>query len=119
MAAKKFKLESGEQIIKQETAIYIKGKIRGYPGKLVLTNNRLVFQKTMNFMFGLLGMLISSIRGRVLIDLPLSSIAGVERTKFGLNKNVLLLKAKTGEEHKITISKTIEEWIAEISGKIS
>lgn len=103
-----------EGIRKEENVTYFKGKMGAYQGKLYLTDKRLALTaKSMasNINFGgLIGGIISAIIRRksadvVQLNLQLEDIQSFEQGKIGLNKNVLIIKDKEGNEHKIGVRK--------------
>lgn len=111
MAKNKINLSEGEKIIKTSTGGFFKSKINVRAGKLILTDKRLVFQRNWNFMFGLLGLLLPSMRGGIEFDIQVENIKNSEKTKFGLNKNILAVKTNDGKEYKISLSKNISQWL--------
>ncbi len=106
----KFELQPDENLIKEETAIYIKNKIIVQPGRMYLTTKRLVFIKSYNYLFGLIGLLFKTLRGGILFDIPLKDIIQYENAKYGINKKVLGLKLQDGREPKFVLSSKYEEW---------
>lgn len=108
------KLQPGEQIVFQDrNARYIKGKLNAAPGTLSLTNQRLAFEQrsVIPSAFGLLGMLILGplFPGKVTVSFPPTQVASFSRTKFGLNQNVIQLKAADGTEYTFAVSK-FDKW---------
>lgn len=114
----RFALSPGEAIRKQEMGLIIKGKMRGYPGQLVLTNHRLVFQRTLNPLLGLIGLLIPAMRGDTDLDLPFGDIASVTRGTHGRNDKVLVITPRDGDPAKVVLSKTIDEWVSAVTEAI-
>lgn len=103
-------LQQGETILKEENAIYLKGKINVQPGWLTLTNKRLVFIKSGNYFFGLIGMLFKSLRGGKLFNIPLNEIQGYSNEKYGLNKKVLGLDTAQQGHIKFALSSQYQNW---------
>ncbi|MDP2624574.1 MAG: hypothetical protein Q8P27_00125, partial [Candidatus Peregrinibacteria bacterium] len=98
------------QIVKEETALYIKSKLNVQAGRIYLTNKRLVFIKSMNPMFGLIGLLAKVNRGGLLFDIPRKDITRCENLKYGLNKKVMGLTLVDGQEIKFIISSDYTTW---------
>ena len=109
---KKFSLLPGENVVMEEKAMIRSGKISAHAGKLILTNQRLVFAQMPNPFHGILGGLGGWLAGRskdlLPLNTPLSDITGVERTKFG-RCNALLVRTPS-QEHQVLVSKTIDQW---------
>ncbi len=103
-------LQPGETILKEESAIYLKSKINIQPGWLVLTNKRLVFIKSWNYLFGLIGLLFKSLRGGKLFDIPLKEIHTYSNEKYGLNKKVLGLETEKEGHIKFALSSQYRGW---------
>lgn len=117
-----FDLNPGESVIRQEAGVLMLGGLKNRMGRIVLTNQRLVFVKKNPFlamMFGLLGVLIEHFIEKhmktMALDLPLSHILRFEHGSFGLNKKVILFHSKDGQVHKIGTTKSYEEWEEELS----
>ena len=75
-------------------------------GRGTLTNQRFVRQAQglpiVSMMFGALGVLITrALRGKVDIDLPLSSITKLTRGKYRLSKNVLIIETTDGQSYML------------------
>ncbi|HEX6798718.1 MAG TPA: hypothetical protein VF116_13500 [Ktedonobacterales bacterium] len=108
------KLETGEQILFEDGfARHVKGKLNLVPGKLILTNQRLAFERrsVVASSFGLLGVLILGplLRGNVTIDLPRMQLAAFSQGKYGRNQNVVQLVSTDGTEYTFTVSK-FDQW---------
>jgi hypothetical protein len=104
------KLNDGEQVLKEDgSARYSKGKLNVSPGKLVLTNQRLGFERNnpVAAAFGLLGMLLLSpiLPRKLVVDLPLGEIASFARGKYGINQNVVVVTTREGQEYRFIVSK--------------
>jgi len=114
---KKFSLLPDENVVMEEKAMIRSGKISAHAGKLILTNQRLVFAKKPNPFHGILGGLGGWLAGKsqdlLPLDTPLSDITDVERTKFGRCDKVLLVRTSS-QECQIILSKTIDQWIQAI-----
>ena len=113
----RFSLQAGESVVMEEKAMIRSGRISAHAGKLILTNQRLVFAKNANPFHSLLGGLGGWLAGRsqdlLPLDTPLSDITAVERTRFGRNDKVLLVRTSS-QQHQVMVSKTIDEWIRAI-----
>lgn len=108
------KLEPGEQILFQDGyARHIKGKLNLVAGKLILTTQRLAFERrsVVASSFGLLGMLILGplLKGKVTIDLPRALPISFSQGKYGRNQNVLRLVGADGTEYNFLVSK-FDQW---------
>jgi hypothetical protein len=104
-----FPPQAGEQIIKiKPRAAHLKSMLNMQTGTLALTNQRLVFHKPINFMFGLIGLLAKSNRGGLVVNLPLASIRSVEAGTHGVQKNLLQVVDAEGKAYKFLVS--LEEW---------
>ncbi len=104
------KLNDGEQVLKEDgSARYAKGRLNVSPGKLMLTNQRLGFERNnpVAAAFGLLGMLLLGplLPRKLVVDLPLGQLASFARGKYGINQNVVVVNALDGAEYKFVVSK--------------
>jgi len=104
-------LQADEQILRQERAMLLKSKLRGFGGKLYLTNQRLVFVQDRSNMFGLLGMLMS---GKTAFDQPRAAIE-FTRGSHGRAKDVLAVKAPD-REVRFVLRSPYEEWAQALQG---
>jgi hypothetical protein len=106
-----------EGIVKQAFATMIKGK-RAVPGRLYLTSKRLVFLQANPVLsaFGAIGGLLTATvkPKRVGVEIPLPGITGVQRGKFGINKNLLEVSRAGGEPVKFAVK--YEEWEQALQG---
>lgn len=106
------KLQPGEQILFQDRDVrYIKGKLSAAPGTLTLTNQRLAFeqQTLIGSVIGFLGMALLDHLGPVLpnkvaVSLSPTQIVSFSRGKWGLNPDVIQLKAADGAEYTFVVS---------------
>lgn len=98
-----FQPQADEKMVMEEDCS--EDKLRS--GILVLTNKRLVFQKTVGRMATL-----SKKEGDVVIDVPLSEIAGASSEGFLVKKLVVTLK--DGTVHKFGVF-SIGKWQKKIS----
>lgn len=102
-------VQPNEQVLKQAQSMYFKSALKGIKGILYVTNQRVVFERTINAMFGLIGLLAKSNRPGVEVDMPKANVVSAEQTKVGLNSKVILLKTANGEEYKFEAKP--EDWL--------
>jgi hypothetical protein len=127
--SQKFTLQPGERVIKEEKALLRVGKIRVDVGKLILTDQRLVFDKGGNAMALVLATIFGGIPGlfgaksaakgtnRLKVNTPLTSIVAAQRSRFGRNDKMLRIETSSGEVYEFGLSKTIDEWVQAVSPK--
>ncbi|MBD3328946.1 hypothetical protein GF357_00420 [Candidatus Dojkabacteria bacterium] len=112
--AVKTELHQGEQVIREEEAKHVVGKIRCFVGKIALTNQRVIFEKIPAVMgaFGVMGYSIAKLLNIYKPDfsIQLSNVASYEQSQFGLNKKCILFKTNDGNEYKFTVSSSFAEW---------
>lgn len=113
------KLEASEQILFEDGyARYVKGKLNLVPGKLILTNQRLAFERRspVASSFGLLGILILGplLRGKVTVDLPRMQLASFSQGKYGRNQNVVRIAGTDGAEYNFLVSK-FDQWASRLT----
>ena len=106
-------LNPNEKIIKQEKVMYSPGMI-AKGGTLILTNERLAYEKNWNMYMGLLGMLMGPLGAKVEFEAPLKQLKKFERTTFGLNKNVANIDFGDGKDQRFILTSSFEEWEAAI-----
>lgn len=111
-----FELQVGEQIHHEETAMFLKSKIKALGGKLVLTDRRLAFIKNKVSVFGGAGGLLGALLFKpkpagVLFDIELDRIRTYARSKHGVNKNVLAVATPEHEELRFILDSKYEEWV--------
>lgn len=117
-----FDLHPDEEPIRIEHGAFVKGKVNAQLGRLVLTNQRLVFFKHPNpilgTMFGAIGALIAAsskrFKAKVAVEIPLTAIERWENEKQGLNKKAIRVHQKDGESVKFTFSKAYDQWDADL-----
>jgi hypothetical protein len=102
-------LNQGETIVKQEKVMYAPGVI-AKGGMLILTNQRLAYEKNWNMYMGLLGMLMGPIGAKVEFEASLKQLKKFERTTFGLNKNVANIDFGDGEARRFILTSSFEDW---------
>jgi hypothetical protein len=101
-----------EGIVKEGRGVRMSGKM-GFTGRVVLTNQRLVFLQANRLLmgFGLLGALFGQLMKpkNAAVSIPLSSITDVQRTKYAMNKNIMEISYGEGESARISVT-PYEEW---------
>lgn len=120
----KFKLQPGEQTIKHGWAGYIKGRVRTYPGDLILTDRRLAHTNKMQQIAGaaapagIAGVLIGhALSGKVDFEASLDTITLVARGKHGRNRQILTVADAAGQEHRFMAKP--EEWLPAFAHALS
>lgn len=86
----------------------IKGKLNVALGRLELTPRAIVFYERSRIwnMFGLIGALIATrLKGKRALDIELSSVKELTRTKFGFNKKILDVTLTDGTVHRVMVDK--------------
>ncbi|PIX62143.1 hypothetical protein CO057_01175 [Candidatus Uhrbacteria bacterium CG_4_9_14_0_2_um_filter_41_50] len=81
-------LQDGGVVVKEEIGTFVKSKLHAKVGKLVLTNKRFLFlaDSPLMYMFGLIGyFLAKNVAKKPILDIFLSDISALEKTKYGLN----------------------------------
>jgi hypothetical protein len=106
----KFQLNEGEEVVREEKAGWLKSKIQLFQGKLVLTNNRLVFCTLPRWAYGFgpIGLLLAK-PTKVGVELGLGEIETAEQGSWAKSKEILSVKGG-GKEHRF-ITATYEDWI--------
>ena len=103
-----------EGIIKNESALWMKSKLNAQPGRLYLTNNRIVYVKNANPFAGLLILLlIKSTRNKILYDIELGTIKDISRESFGANKNIMAITHGSDQTVKFSVN-NFENWESDI-----
>ncbi len=105
-------LQEGEQLIREEKAMILHSKLRGFGGRLALTDRRLVFVRNRAHMFGLLGMLM---KGKVAFDQPRAALQ-VTRGSHGRAKEVLAVRGNDAEV-KFVLQTPYAEWEQALLGR--
>jgi hypothetical protein len=108
---------AAEGIVKETQTSRIHGKLATY-GRLYVTNERVVFLRT-NPLLGGLGAIGGALMAlvkpkKVTVDIPRSSITGVQRGKYGPNKNILEISYAGSDEPAKFAVKPYEEWAAAV-----
>jgi hypothetical protein len=113
----KFQLQPGEQVVRQGSALYLKGRLKGVPGNAYLTDRRFVHTSKLGAMAvgGLVGALMSS--GKIDIELSLEAIARLARGRQGRNDAVLAITLADGQEHRFLADPA--EWVPAFSHALS
>lgn len=108
-------LQEGEVVIKEETGTFVKSKLHARIGKLVLTNKRFLFvaDSPLMYMFGLIGYFVAKkVAKKPVLDILLSDISVLEKTKYGLNNKAFKMIFRDGNEYIFTTSKQPDEFIS-------
>jgi hypothetical protein len=102
--------------------------MRSKNGRAILTSGRVLFYDQKfdpKFAFPVGGIIAAEVASKLqrrheargpLLDLPLSEIAGIERAKKGLNKNVLVIRTRSGEEHRLL--DMFEDWSPHLAPRV-
>lgn len=110
----KIELLPDETILKKGFASHLESKMKLRSGTGYLTNQRFMYYRS-RLPWLLDGELTTLLFPRVMaIEIPLHSIASISRGKYGLNKNVLIIKTKMGQEHSLIMEK-FEKWFSALS----
>lgn len=110
-----FELSVGEELLKHEPAMWRKAKVNFQPGRIYLTNKRLLFRKNSNPFAGvLLKLIFKSARSSVVFDIPLKRIEELSKECFGANKNIMVVKYNNGAIAKLSLNKSFDDWKSEI-----
>ena len=110
-----YTLQPNEQIVRETSHVmWFKSRLQAHAGTLVLSNQRLFFVQGANPMAGpLLKLFMKSQREKISVNLPLADLVAVEKSSFGLNKDVFLLNTKDGGAYRFSHQAT--EWIATLT----
>ncbi len=99
-----------EGILKTCHAGHLASSMSMITGHLFLTEKRLAFRKSPNFLAGLFVFVIKAFKRRFTIHIPLSEISTFKKGTFGRNKNILEVTLKSGESIKFNVDK-IDPWL--------
>ena len=104
----KVELQPGEELVKQGSVPYLKGRFNLVQGGGYLTNLRFLHTNDMRALAagGLVGSLL---KGKVDIEIPLGSITRISRAKHGRNESVLAVETADGHEYRLLPS--FDEWL--------
>jgi hypothetical protein len=111
------KLQKGEQRIKEhDNAVWVRGTFNNVVGKLVLTNQRLAFerrsilQSSVLGQFGLVGNIADEVLPRsVVVNVPLGQLAAFAQVRVVSSRKVLPIITRRGEELLFSGPK-FEQW---------
>jgi hypothetical protein len=107
-----------EGVVKEGRAMMIMGK-RGIQGRLYVTADRLVFltSSSMFGAFGAIGAVLSATvkPKKIKLEIPLAAISGVQRGKFGMNKNIVEVSHGDGDPARFAV-RPYDEWAQAIQG---
>lgn len=117
----RFPLLEEEIIIFESDAVWLKSTFGNKIGRMYLTNLRLVFSANPNVLFmvlfGLLGFLLAKLftKKKPAFEINVKDIKTVQRTKYGLNKNVLDITDLTSTYRVSAAKKFMEPWQNELA----
>ena len=118
----KFPLLEEEIIIFESDAVWMKSTFGNKIGRMYLTNLRLIFSANPNILFtalfGLLGFILSKLltKKKPAFELYAKDIKTIQRTKYGLNKNILDIGDASNNVYRISIAKKhMQNWMDELS----
>jgi hypothetical protein len=115
MADRYYQLEADEKEIFNEVGLWSKAKLNAQPGRLTLTNKRILFVKNSNPFAGLLIRLLFKKQGsHVTHDISLKNLKNYEQVTYGINKNVLSLDLNDGTNVKFIPGRPCAEWVAKL-----
>ncbi len=97
-------LNPGEQVIKEGQTMYYIDKIRAFPARMVLTNERLRVESQGNPFLGLLKLLFKKHQSSVVIDAPPAQ-CNITVEKF-LRAERIVVTLPTGEVRRVLIDPT-------------
>ncbi|MBX3103141.1 MAG: hypothetical protein KF690_11580 [Bacteroidetes bacterium] len=109
-------LAPGEQALHAERCLDVSvAMMRRYFCDIYLTTHRIIVYRTLHVMGkalgGVLGALVGMPRKPLLLDIPLSDLKGYRVSSIPMNKNVLVLLNKEGEEvARLALYKKIDRW---------
>ncbi len=106
-------LNPNEQIVKQASAKYqIPGGRMAFNGKLILTNERLLFTKVKSFLFFFFRKTVAS------VNTTLDRIEDV-KTRGKIRKSLIVTYKKNGEQKTASFKVSdVDEWVAILEEKI-
>lgn len=94
------------------------GSKRWQTGRIYVTEKRIVFLASNPLLagFGAIGGALMAMMKpkKLVLEIPRTAVTGVERTKFGINKNVLDISFQGSEEPARFAVKPYEEWAAAV-----
>lgn len=117
----RFPLLEEEIILFESDAVWLKSTIGNKIGRMYLTNLLLVFSANPNVLFtalfGLLGFLLSKLltKKKPAFEINVKDIKTIQRTKYGLNKNVLDITDLTATYRISAGKKFMEPWQNELA----
>jgi len=87
-----------------------KGKISAVPGVFSISNQGVHLEEKSKYMmmFGLIGLLFKKYFKSKFYNYSTDQIASIQKSSFGLNKEVLDLKLKDGSEHTLIVKPNLE-----------
>jgi hypothetical protein len=113
---------AAEGILKEGLCPMLKGR-RGVFGRLYVTEKRIVFLKSNQFLmaFGALGSILMGVLkpSKLEVEIPREAVTGIERGKYGMNKNIIEISYRGAAEPARFTVKPYEEWAALIQPSAS
>jgi hypothetical protein len=113
-----FTLESGEEALHHEMCLDVSVSLtKRHFCTIYLTNKRLVVYKRHNAfwgqLFGLIGMLLTRPDDRFLLNSPLTALGTMRQDKLKLNKNILVLEDRQGQEvARLALYRKYDRWVS-------
>ena len=106
---KQLPLNAGEEILHIERMAELRSAINMVIGRMVITNQRIVFfQKRIN-MFGLIGVLLGMGKLVLTLNEPLSAVKGMKQGQHGPNKKVMELDLGKEKPMRFVLNRKYEE----------
>ena len=102
-------LTLNESIVLESPTNLITSVWGGKIGVLKLTNKRLLFFKKSITLDVLIGIFSNILGGKIILDIPLSSISGISRRKIQFNSNILCIYTLDGSEYIFNLD--FEKWL--------
>ena len=108
---------AAEGILKEGMCPMIKGR-RGVFGRLYVTEKRIVFLKSNQLLmaFGAIGGILTGVikPTKLEVEIPREAVTGVERGKYGMNKNIIEISYRGADAPARFTVKPYEEWAAAV-----
>ncbi len=94
-----------EEILMEGVCNRIKSKVNVQTGKAQLTSKSFIYYKHSLKKSVLLGAFAALTKPSFDFEVPLTDIASISNTKYGLNNHVLVMTLKDGTEYKFAVAK--------------